>query len=238
MNNDKKESNENLNHLITIPSFPQPPDAMEIVLLAGATTSLANMPVSSMELTRAAGMSHQDTRMRFLTGRRMVRGMLSRWLSLPPADLPIAIDSDGKPYLENDRTLHFNIAHSGELVLVAFARFPVGADVEEEREIDAAGLAGRFFTPVESRAVQADAGLFFPLWTRREAAVKADGRGLARMLSTTVPMDLGSNGWRAVSLGDSLWQTYAWRDGRHHLALAAPTIPRSILWHDLRKVVL
>jgi 4'-phosphopantetheinyl transferase len=91
----------------------------------------------------------------------------------------------GKPYLRTHPDLHFSVAHSGSLLLVALCRGArVGVDVEREREVPEMDLiVRRFFSGEERRALQAARGgerrrVFFRLWTRREAAVKALGIGL------------------------------------------------------------
>jgi 4'-phosphopantetheinyl transferase len=237
MQNDKKE-NGGLPRVFSDVSFPiARPANHEILLVAGSCGSLANIKVSAFEQKRADGMRHEGSRERFLAGRRIVRGILSEWLSRAPGDLEISIGSDGKPGLKDGSDCHFSIAHSGDLVLAAFAAVPLGADTEEAREVDALGLARRFFSPLEISAVEDDSSRFFPLWTRREAAVKADGRGLARTLPLITSDIALSQSWCHVRIGESSWQTIAWRDGGHHLALAVETIPSAILWCDLRGLV-
>ena len=237
MQNDKKE-NGDLPHVFSDVSFPTArPANNEILLVAGSCGSLANIKVPDSEQKRADGMSHEATRARFLAGRRIVRGILSEWLCRAPEELEIFIGSDGKPGLQDGSDCHFSIAHSGDLILAAFATVPLGVDTEEIREVDALGLARRFFSPPEIYAVEEDFSRFFPLWTRREAAVKADGRGLAQTLPLTTSDIAPSGSWGPVRIGDFSWQTIAWRDGGHHLALAVETIPRAILWCDLRGVV-
>ena len=237
MQNDKKE-NGDFSRVFSDVSFPVArPANDEILLVAGSCGSLANIKVSASEQKRADGMSHAGTRERFLAGRRIVRGILSGWLSRASGDLEISIGSDGKPVLKDGSHFHFSIAHSGDLILAAFSSVPLGVDTEEIREVDAMGLARRFFSPPEISAVEEDSSRFFPLWTRREAAVKADGRGLAQTLPMTTSDIAPSGSWVPVRIGDFSWQTIAWRDGGHHLALAVETIPSAILWCDLRGVV-
>jgi 4'-phosphopantetheinyl transferase len=97
----------------------------------------------------------------------------------------------GKPHLagEFDGALQFNLAHSHELALFAFARGPeLGIDLEWLQPLqDLEQIAARFFSPREnavlrtlpkSQWVQA----FFNCWTRKEAYLKATGDGLARPL--------------------------------------------------------
>jgi 4'-phosphopantetheinyl transferase len=81
---------------------------------------------------------------------------------------------------------HFNLAHSHELAVYAFARHhAVGIDVEYVRELaDARQLAARFFSARENAAWLAlPAGQravgFYNCWTRKEAYIKAIGEGLS-----------------------------------------------------------
>jgi hypothetical protein len=79
----------------------------------------------------------------------------------------------------------FNLSHSGGMGLIGWARDrELGVDVERWRELrDEAALVRRFFSQAEIAAYEAlpeaqrRAG-FFRCWTRKEAYVKAVGRGL------------------------------------------------------------
>lgn len=75
-----------------------------------------------------------------------------------------------------------SLSHSGTVTVLAVSDAPVGVDLEQVREAPEA-IARRFFS--ESMKAELDAAseetkpeTFFRLWTRLEAALKADGRGL------------------------------------------------------------
>jgi 4'-phosphopantetheinyl transferase len=86
--------------------------------------------------------------------------------------------------------VQFNLAHSGDVALVAVsAGAPVGVDVERwDRDVEHLELAERFFSPVERRTLNAlverDEVVpgFFACWTRKEAYLKATGVGITRGL--------------------------------------------------------
>jgi len=92
----------------------------------------------------------------------------------------------GKPFLQGDSRIRFNMAHSGQLALYAFTLdVEIGVDVEEIRDIpDMERIAAGYFCKAEAaelkaigpgeRAMQA----FFRCWTRKEAYIKAVGDGL------------------------------------------------------------
>jgi phosphopantetheinyl transferase len=85
-------------------------------------------------------------------------------------------------------SIEFNVSHSGDWVLLAFARGRrVGIDVEQWREIGAAKILGEFFQPEEAAewALWPEperAGAFFGAWTLKEAYLKALGAGFAKPL--------------------------------------------------------
>jgi phosphopantetheinyl transferase len=93
-----------------------------------------------------------------------LRGVLSRYLDGSPAAIELRLGERGKPMLADpDAALHFNLSHSGELVLIAVCRDrEVGIDVQRTRK-----RRGRERPPG-----------FYAEWTRREAIAKCHGGGL------------------------------------------------------------
>jgi 4'-phosphopantetheinyl transferase len=155
--------------------------------------------LSRSERERAARFHRPADRARAIAARRALRVLLGAYTGAAPGSLRFAAGPSGKPALaEGPRDApQFNVAHSGRLVLLAFARAPVGVDVEEIRGgVDAGSLARRFFSQEESAALavaevpERDA-LFFRIWTRKEAYLKALGHGLSSPLDafTTTAAD-------------------------------------------------
>lgn len=114
--------------------------------------------------------------------------MLADLLAVEPAVLRFQYGADGKPGLAPafaQGGLQFNVSHSGSLLLVAVvAGAPVGVDLERHRPLhDRDGLVRRYFSEAENRAYfdlpEAQRHeAFFAAWARKEALVKALGRGL------------------------------------------------------------
>jgi 4'-phosphopantetheinyl transferase len=129
----------------------------------------------------------EKDRRRYLIGRGGLRTLLGRYLDLAPQDLRFETAAAGKPHLASGQgELQFNLAHSGEFVLIAIAEGrKVGIDVEEIRDdFDAGELAAHFFSPSEQHDLETLTGrarieAFFECWTRKEAYVKARGEGLS-----------------------------------------------------------
>ena len=89
----------------------------------------------------------------------------------------------GKPCLAERPDVHFNLSHSGDLVLCAVSHGEVGCDVQRMDGWNP-GLAERFFSPEETAWLfslpegERCAG-FYRLWTLKESFVKATGLGLS-----------------------------------------------------------
>ena len=100
--------------------------------------------------------------------------------------LRFGAERGGKPYLEGSR-LHFSVSHSASLAVCALSDAPVGADVEKVREMpDAAMLADRFFSADEAAAVRSandPSRELLRIWTRKEALIKREGKGIDAVLS-------------------------------------------------------
>jgi 4'-phosphopantetheinyl transferase len=90
----------------------------------------------------------------------------------------VIIGQHGKPYLKN-KDFHFNISHSkGAVVCAVNTERPLGIDIERVRPI-APQKFGRFFTPRELAYIGQNETRFFMLWSKKEALLKADGRGIS-----------------------------------------------------------
>jgi len=139
------------------------------------------------ERERAARLRLPAHRDAFVAARAFLRAVLARCLGADPAALRFGTTAHGKPYLvETSVPLHFNLAHSGSVALLAVAvDAAVGIDVERVRtDLDLDGIARRFFRPEESAALEAlpaarRTDAFFAVWTRKEALLKALGKGIA-----------------------------------------------------------
>lgn len=145
-----------------------------------------------------------------IVARGALRILLSGYTGLSADELRFQYQETGKPFLVSPvsnrlpeersrqgcppREIAFNISHSGGWVVLAIGRNRnIGVDVETiRRELDVMAIASRYFTLEETALIdQADDqhAVFFNLWSRKEAYVKAIGSGLFRELSSfSVPI--------------------------------------------------
>ena len=98
----------------------------------------------------------------------------------------------GKPFWKNNNDyFDFNISHSGNLiVLAASATLKVGVDVEQIRHLKRLSFK-RIMSADELAEIQQTPVLFFDLWSKKEAVVKAaDTVGLARMSDVSLKQNM------------------------------------------------
>jgi len=153
---------------------------------AGVVDALGDL-LSDDERARVARFRFAADRRRFTVARGFLRQMVGTILSASPRAIRFVAGVHGKPFLEHPREpLQFNVSHSDELAVYAFAwDVPVGVDVERvSGDVDWQPLAARFLGPSEQAAIRSMApeqrqDAFFSCWTRKEAFVKALGAGLS-----------------------------------------------------------
>lgn len=150
--------------------------------------------VSAEETARAARFLHDIDRRRHILGRGLLRLALAPLLDTEPQDIRFAVSELGKPALPGGPS--FNIAHSGDYVLIALAADGrLGVDVEAVRPLrDLLRLARTSFGPDEYERIVAlppeqRSGPFFRTWTRKEAMLKALGCGLTGLRNISVSFE-------------------------------------------------
>ena len=139
------------------------------------------------ERERAQRFRFPQHRTRFISARGMLRKLLGYYLSLAPQNIKLGIGLQGKPFVQSQspHQLYFNVSHSQKLVLMAFSTSSeVGIDVEgPQSHLDHQAIAKRIMNEQEaswfhSLPESKQKSAFFTCWTRKEAFVKAHGKGL------------------------------------------------------------
>ncbi len=153
----------------------------------GSTTPADDL-LSTDERERAARFVYPRDRDRFVAARSLLRRVLGAWLDAAPADLTFAYTDFGKPFVPGaPDDLAFNLSHSGDAVLVGvLSGEPIGVDIEALRPLaDMPALARTVFTAAECAGLEPfdddtrSQARFYRQWTRKEAVLKALGRGFS-----------------------------------------------------------
>jgi len=117
---------------------------------------------------------------------RLARFCLGAVLGMAPAEVALRRDRRGRPHLEEEAGLDFNVSHAGSSVAVGVMRGGrIGVDVEHQRPLALwQDLIGEFLDAADAVAWarlsadgRADAAL--SAWCRKESVLKATGEGLA-----------------------------------------------------------
>jgi 4'-phosphopantetheinyl transferase len=144
------------------------------------------------ETARASRFHFDRDRRHFVVARGFLRLLLGKYLQAGPKELQFAYGAWGKPALDGefrDSPLRFNMSHSHGMALYAVTNGrQIGVDVEYVRaDFASDNIAERFFSAHEVASLCAlpdddrVAG-FFRCWTRKEAYIKATGRGMSQPL--------------------------------------------------------
>lgn len=180
--------------------------------------------LTAEELARLGQLRQPEDRERFLLGRGVLRRLLGALLERDPADLVLQTGRHGKPQLAipvasgrpaDTPAPQFNVAHSGELVLLGFHPCrQVGVDVEQRRPVpEWQEIARRCLPPGRHRLIldmpaERRPDAFLLEWCLLEARQKAKGLGLSGRLEGS-PASAHPAGTDAASEADAplqLWR--------------------------------
>ena len=149
--------------------------------------------LSTEEEARRRRFVFEKHRHTFLVSHALVRGVLSRYADVAPADWRFVAGDHGRPEIAADflgGRLRFNLSHTqGMAVLAVVAEVDIGVDVEDaDRRELSVDIAERYFAPQETADLfnlheRKRLSAFFDYWTLKESYIKARGMGLA------IPLD-------------------------------------------------
>ncbi|MEI7031799.1 4'-phosphopantetheinyl transferase family protein [Streptomyces pratensis] len=158
-------------------------------------TARARELLPAQDRERMARLRSAADRDEFALSHAVLARCLGALTGVAPTALRFAVRGEGKPELLGQGTgarPAFSLSHTAGLTLLAVTwGSAVGADVERVRPVAAAKIARRYFPAEEAAAVAARPvhtapELFFRLWVRKEASVKAWGGRLVQGLRTPV----------------------------------------------------
>lgn len=123
---------------------------------------------------------------RYYTYRTALRRIISNYLNINPAKITFAKNKYGKPSLSsnlNEKNISFNISHSNEKLLIAVTlKNDIGIDLEytsDNRKVF--DISSQVFTSQELKLLESvnnKVDMFYRIWTRKEAFLKASGYGM------------------------------------------------------------
>jgi 4'-phosphopantetheinyl transferase len=142
--------------------------------------------LSEDERARWRAFKFERHRREYLATHALARTALSHHAALPREALRFRLNAHGKPFVEPECGLRFNLSNSPGLVVCLIGKdVAVGVDVEPQtRAKSIAEVGPRMFSPRELAQLERlhddqRPGRLLPLWTVKEAYSKARGMGLA-----------------------------------------------------------
>ena len=207
--------------------------------------------LSEEELARWQSFRFDRHRREYLTTRALVRTALSYYHPRAPEAWRFELNVHGKPRVEPDCDLRFNLSNSPGLVVCLIAQgTEVGVDIEPcEHAENIAQLAPEVFSALELAQLENLHGAekldrVLSLWTLKEAYIKARGLGLSLPLNTFSFLFGGMQGIR-LELDASLqnepgqdWRFCLLDYAGHRIALmASRTTPPALQQWEARPVL-
>lgn len=152
------------------------------------------------EQEHAVSISNQQSRQNYVAIHAKLRILLAGIVNSRPEDLRILKAEYGRPYLADYPELSFNLSHTGSKLLIAYSyTHVVGVDIETcKPRASLPGLVEKCFAEEERQYWQGlpeseQTQAFYRFWTRKEAFVKAVGRGIALGLNQCIINPLKHN---------------------------------------------
>lgn len=178
--------------------------------VADRVTAAARALLSADERARADRFIYDRHRRRYTVAQAHLRRVLGQLTGTRPEHIVFQFGKHGKPFLPDGPS--FNQSHSEERIMIGVAaEGRLGIDIEEIREVRyMMAISDKNFGDDEAARMHAAPEherqeLFFRLWTRKEAFLKAVGVGLTHPLrSFSVDPSPGAEGGllRVEGLGE------------------------------------
>jgi 4'-phosphopantetheinyl transferase len=145
--------------------------------------------LSKDEKERADRLKVELKKKQFIISRSVLRKIISTSLNKSHDEIAFHYTDKNKPFIKdkiNNKKLEFNVSHSEQCILIAVTLDnSVGVDVEKiNANIDFESLSARFFSKKENQYLSnledsKKLNAFYNIWTRKEAFIKATGKGIA-----------------------------------------------------------
>lgn len=142
--------------------------------------------LSADEKKRASKFKFDKDSECYIISRGILRSLIGGYLDINAKDVIFKYTSYGKPMLDFESDLKFNISHSGNMAAFAFFKNQeIGVDIEKIKDdFDVLELAQNFFSTKEIQSLEKQIPkdlpiAFFRCWTRKESFIKAEGSGLS-----------------------------------------------------------
>ena len=140
------------------------------------------MLLNTSEIERAQRYYHQKDSNRFIVCRGLLKLILAKECGVDISRIELSKHSNKKPFLALYPELHFNVSHAENYAIIALGKEELGVDVEYlSKDFNYSEILSTVFNESEINVILTAKNknkTFYKLWTRKEAIVKATGKGI------------------------------------------------------------
>lgn len=197
--------------------------------------------LTSKELKKAQRFFKEIDRNRFIIYRSILKFILAAHTKLNVKNIYLDYHFNKKPYLASHPWLFFNISHSEDFAAIAVSKKNVGLDIEYmSKDFNFTSLLPDVFDDNQVLEIQNAVDkkhAFYTSWTRKEAFVKALGKGIDEDFKYIPSLDGQHTIDFNLTKNSKSWQVYSFNLADHYLGAVAsealPTISRNILLYNI-----
>jgi 4'-phosphopantetheinyl transferase len=178
------------------------------------------------ELDRANRYHQTKDKNRFIIGRAFLKLILRELTGLDAREINFKYEKNKKPYLPDMSHMFFNVSHSGDYGIIGISNvFKIGVDIEKlDLNYNFSEILPTVFCAKEIQYIDEEldsSKIFYTLWTRKEALVKAMGKGIDDDFPNITVLD-GTNQLKSShSKNTGNWQVFSLDISEEYLAAVA-----------------
>jgi 4'-phosphopantetheinyl transferase len=181
--------------------------------------------LSITEINRAERFHKELDKNQFIICRSILKIVLAAHTKLEAKNIQLDYNFNKKPYLASHPNLHFNVSHSEDYAVIAISQTKIGVDIESISEsFDFTNLLPDIFIDDEILEIQNATNkkhAFYTSWTRKEALVKALGKGIDEDFKNIPCLDGEHNVDSNLFQTTENWQVYSFDLAEQYLAAVA-----------------
>lgn len=193
--------------------------------------------LNAPEIKKAKRFYKEIDKNRFIIYRSILKLLLGAYTKSDAKKIYLDYDFNKKPYLASHPWLHFNISHSEDYAAIAVSRKMIGLDIEYlSKDFKFTDLLPDIFDDHEREIIQNTddkQNAFYTLWTRKEAFVKALGKGIDEDFKY-IPSTDGQHNLEFKRVKNTQnWQVHSFDFADHYMGAVAfeglPTVSNHLL---------
>ncbi|REH01871.1 4'-phosphopantetheinyl transferase [Flavobacterium aquicola] len=181
--------------------------------------------LNAKELIKAERFYKEIDQNRFIIYRSILKFILAAHTKLEVKNIDLDYHLNKKPYLASHPWLHFNISHSEDFAAIAVSYKKVGIDIEYmSGDFDFTNILPDIFDDNEIFEIKNAFNkkqAFYTSWTRKEAFVKALGKGIDEDFKYIPCLDGQHNIDSILLKNKEDWQMYSFALTEHYLGAVA-----------------